>query len=123
MKIRTFDLTPDAMQRATAWLRLIDEHLALFDRASLGNRLRDMRADLIAHTTSDGLFNRWLGEMGEALRSEFRFAQGCYERRAEKAHNAAQAHAAAVSKAAREHAAAAKLAARTYAAQMREARA
>ena len=46
-------------------------------------RLRDLRADLIAHTTSDGLFNRWLGEMAEAMRDQFRFVQRRYERLAD----------------------------------------
>lgn len=84
MKLRTFDLTPDAMKRANAWLALIDEHIAMLGRSSLANRLRDLRADLIAHTTSDGLFNRWLGEYAEAMRDQFRFVRGCCERLADE---------------------------------------
>ncbi len=75
--LQPFALSPDETKRANAWITLLDEAIAF--GTIFTPRLERYRRDLIANSTSDGLFSMWLGECAEGMRGELRSAEQRWE--------------------------------------------
>lgn len=83
MRLKTWALSPTTEKRGRTWLRMLDEHIAL--DTVFNNVLESHAVRLVAHTTSDALFDMWLGETAEGMTGDMRSARRAFERNRKEA--------------------------------------